>query len=56
MFFYNTRRFIETGSLLACLGGNAPLIVSRATGEVTVTGTAYPIEHYLAEFERTQRG
>jgi hypothetical protein len=37
------------------LGGNAPLIFDRRTGELHVTGTAHPIEHYIDEF-RKRRG
>jgi hypothetical protein len=51
VFFYNSRRFIETQDPLEALGGNAPFIVNRATGEVRVTGTAHSIEHYIREYE-----
>ena len=33
------------------LAGNAPIIVDRIKGELRVTGTARPIDEYLAEFE-----
>ena len=52
LFFYNTRSFIENGQFSDCLAGNAPIIVDRSDGKVHVTGTAYPIEHYIEEFER----
>jgi Immunity protein 35 len=54
VFFYNTRQFIETGDWQWSLGGNAPLIVDRRTGELHVTGTAYPIEHYIAEYRKAR--
>lgn len=53
VFFYNTKPFIETGDMQWALGGNAPLIVDRRTGELHVTGTAHPVEHYIEEFRRT---
>jgi hypothetical protein len=51
VFFYNSRRFIETRDPLEAVGGNAPFIVNRSTGEVLVTGTAQSIEHYIQEYE-----
>jgi hypothetical protein len=53
VFFYNTGRFIETGDSLYALAGNAPYLVERATGRLLPTGTAYPLDHYLAAYERT---
>lgn len=55
VFFYNTKRFVETGDVGWSLGGNAPLIVDRRTGQLHVTGTAYPIEHYIEEFRKMSR-
>src|SRR5438874_1362415 len=46
IFFYQTRRFVETGDYADALGGNAPLIVDRRDGSVHLTGTARPIEYY----------
>jgi Immunity protein 35 len=55
VFFYNSRRFVETRDPLQALGGNAPYIVDRTTGEVRVTGTARPTEEYIAEYEASLR-
>ena len=33
------------------VAGNAPIIVNRFTGEIRVTGTAGPLEEYLAAYE-----
>ena len=51
VFFYQSRSYLESGNELEMLAGNAPLIVNRFTGSVTVTGTAHPIGYYLAEYE-----
>jgi hypothetical protein len=51
VFFYNTARYIETGDALLGVGGNAPYIVNRHTGEIRTTGTAHPIEHYIRQYE-----
>ena len=47
LFFFNTREFAETGDMNSALGGNAPLLVERESGELHQTGTAHPVEHYL---------
>ena len=52
LFFFNTREFVETGDMNAALGGNAPLLVERETGELHVTGTTHPVEHYVESFRR----
>lgn len=52
VFFYNSKRYLETGDLSYALAGNAPFIVNRYDGSVTGTGTAYRLEHYLAEYEK----
>jgi hypothetical protein len=54
MFFYQSRRYLETQDPSDALAGNAPLIVDRLTGKVTETGTAHPAEEYLAQYEVTQ--
>ena len=33
------------------LGGNAPFIVNRASGEIIETGTAYEIDRYIKDYE-----
>ncbi|SHG63571.1 YrhB domain-containing protein [Massilia sp. CF038] len=50
-FFYNTKEFLATGNYIYALAGNAPLMVSKLTGEMKVAGTALPIEDYVREFE-----
>jgi hypothetical protein len=52
VFFYDSRRFLETGDDSSRLFGNAPIIVNATTGIASDTGTAYPVEHYISEYER----
>lgn len=52
IFFYNSRLFLETGDALYALAGNAPLIIDKEDGSLHVTGTAYPLEYYIAVFEK----
>jgi len=53
VFFYTSRRFLETGETRDKFAGNAPIIVDRVNAEIRVTGTARRIERYLAEYEAT---
>lgn len=50
IFYYQTKSCLETGDFRRALAGNAPIIVSRHTGEVTVTGTAESIEYYIQKY------
>jgi hypothetical protein len=50
VFCYNTKRYIDTGDTVYAVVGNAPLIVDREDGQLYVTGTAHPLEHYVAEY------
>ena len=55
VFFYQSRRHQETGDWRDALGGNAPLIVNRASGEMVFTATAPPLEQYLADYAEACR-
>ena len=52
VFFYDSKRHLETGDFRDGLAGNAPIVVTKKDGKIHETGTAYPIEHYLRQFER----
>ena len=55
VFFCDSRKYVEGGSISDALAGNAPLIVSKRKGTVHIAGTAQPIEDYIREFERADR-
>ena len=50
VFFYQSKRFLETGNISDILAGNPPLVVTKSDGRLHETGTAYPVEHYLQRF------
>ena len=52
IFFYSSQKYLETKDLRYALGGNAPLIVDRTSGQVITTGTALPIEEYVASYRK----
>ncbi len=55
VFFYNTKEFAESNDYKHALAGNAPLIVDRADGQMYITGTAGPLNHYIEEYRRGVR-
>jgi hypothetical protein len=55
VFFYESSAYLDTGDFSSKLAGNAPFIVNKDNGELRATGTAYEIEHYIDEYEKTLR-
>jgi len=55
VFFYNSKRFLETGNFLYLLCGNGPVIVNRHTGSVEFFGSGKPPLEIVDEYERTLR-
>ncbi|CAM3193384.1 YrhB domain-containing protein [Vibrio neptunius] len=53
VFYYNTEKYIETGDFREALGGNAPLIVNKDTGDIVITGTAEDIGFYIKNYIKT---
>ena len=55
IFFYNTKRYLETGEFSEALAGNGPILVNKITGAIEAFGTAIPLERLFAEYEEKQR-
>lgn len=51
VFFYDSKKHAETGDFRYALAGNAPVVVTSADGAIHETGTALPLETYLARFK-----
>ncbi len=51
VFFWQTRRYIETQDRKFRAVGNAPVLVKKEDGSLIVIGTAFSVEHYLNEYE-----
>ena len=49
IFFYQSKEFLDGSGSAGPLAGNAPIVVNRSTLELRVTGTARPLDYYLAE-------
>jgi len=52
VYYYDTEEYVETGFYSQTLAGNAPLIVDRVDGRIYVTGSAYPLSHYIGEYRK----
>ena len=50
LYFYNSTEFAETDDFSHAHCGNAPVIVDRTDCKAYSTGTAQPVEQYIAEF------
>lgn len=53
IFFYTSRRFVETGDVNHMVVGNAPVVVNKRTGKLTFLGTAEPTENYVRRYEES---
>ncbi|MCW3463684.1 YrhB family protein [Chitinophaga nivalis] len=52
VFFYNSKKYVETGDYSWLLLGNTPFIISKITCDIYCTGTAETIEYYMDLFEK----
>lgn len=52
VFFFDAKRFLETGIPLEALGGNSPILVEATNGRITLLGTGTPVVESLLKFER----
>ena len=55
VFFYNSKKYLETGELREMLAGNAPFIVDKSNGEIKETGTEKPIDEYISNIGSKER-
>lgn len=53
VFFYQSKKCLESGDFSDALVGNAPLLVSKRDGSLHETGTAEPVEFYIENFKRS---
>lgn len=51
IFFYNSRRYLESGDLMCSLVGQGPVVVVAATSEIIELGSARPPEVAIKELE-----
>ena len=52
VFFYNTKKFVETGIFRYRLAGNGPVIVNKHNGSVEFCGANRPPLEIVTEYEQ----
>jgi len=52
VFFYSSKKYLETGDFHDAVARNAPIIVDRRDGSIHSTGTAEPIEIYIERYKK----
>lgn len=55
VFFYTTRKFLETKDKKYLAPGNAPLVVEREDGSTHYLGTSLPPSRAIERFEQSWR-
>ncbi|MES9946691.1 MAG: YrhB domain-containing protein [Candidatus Thiodiazotropha sp.] len=50
-FFYQSKKYIETGDFRYMLVGHGSVLVARDNGRVFETGSAFPLDHYIEALE-----
>lgn len=55
-FFYQSREYVETGDIMSKLGGNGAIIINKYDGGMHQTGSAYPVEKYIADYVKMVKG
>lgn len=52
VFFYNSKRYLETGKFSYRLAGNGPVIVNKRDGSIEFFGAHRPPLEIVQEYER----
>lgn len=56
VFFYQSKRYIETSDINFALAGNCPMLVEKETGRVYEFPTHTSVEECLREYEKKHLG
>jgi Immunity protein 35 len=52
IFFYQSRKYLETGIFMHRLAGNGPVFVNKMTGDMTFYGNLPSLDVILSDYER----
>ncbi len=53
VFFYDSKKHIETLDFKYAIAGNAPLLVNKRTEQLLELGTVYSAEKYIQHYQKT---
>jgi hypothetical protein len=54
VFFYSTRRYLETRDMVHALGGNGPVVFECDTGAIVELATRSPVIDLIRDYEATR--
>ncbi|HEM6802835.1 TPA: hypothetical protein U2I18_003403 [Citrobacter koseri] len=54
-FCFESREYLETRDNASRLAGNTPFIIDKDSGEIFDSGTAWPLEKYLKDYEESKK-
>ena len=52
IFYYQSKKYLETDSISYALAGNAPIIFEKETGRMVELGTGRPTEEFIELYEK----
>jgi hypothetical protein len=55
IFFYQSKKYLETGIFTHRLAGNGPVLVDKMTGEIDFFGSLPSLDAILADYKKTAR-
>jgi hypothetical protein len=54
VFYYQSRKYLETGDILFRLMGNGPIIIDKEEGLAYQAGTGEPVQYWIEEFKKNK--
>ncbi|HAT7524163.1 TPA: hypothetical protein JAW18_001598 [Citrobacter koseri] len=54
-FCFESMEYLKTGDNASRLAGNTPFIIDKDSGEIFDSGTAWPLEKYLKDYEESKK-
>ena len=56
VFFYESKKYMDTKIFRHRLAGNGPAIVNKLTGAIEFCGTSHPVQKSIEDYERRLAG
>ena len=52
IFFYDSKKYLETGSIDHAIAGNGPVFVNKRDGTIEFCGSHKSLQEFISEYER----
>jgi len=56
VFFYDSKRYLETRNINDAIAGNGPVFVNKQDGAIEFCGSYKSVQEFIAEYERKWTG